>query len=95
MEFGKYRYNILPMGVSQATDVSQEIMEDTLRDIDETESYIGDIGIFSNSWDENLASLERVLQRLQDKNFAVNPLKCEFAVQETDWLGHWLTPLLA
>ncbi|KAG7340667.1 hypothetical protein IV203_024210 [Nitzschia inconspicua] len=56
--------------------------------------YIDDIiGTLSNSWEEHKVSVHKVLKILQDNNFTVNPLKCEWAVQETDWLGYWwLTP---
>ena len=90
--FGNYRYTRLPMGVKQSPDIAQAHLEQLLSDIPECDVYIDDVGIFSNDWQEHMKCLRKILQKLQDHGFTCNPLKCEFCVQETDWLGYWLTP---
>ena len=54
--------------------------------------FIDDISAFSDYWMSHILVLEKILTRLQENNFTVNPVKCKWALKETDWLGHWLMP---
>ena len=80
------------MGVLTVPNIAQEVMERVLRHLEKFEMYIDDLVAFSDSWDAQLLLLEKVLTILQDKGVAMNPLKCKWGIQETDVLGHWLTP---
>ena len=63
--FGNLKYLRLPMGIKQLPDITQEIMEDTLRGIDGVEVYIDNIDIFSNDWETHVATLHQVLHPRQ------------------------------
>ena len=89
--FGLYQYCRMPMGLKVAPDEAQAMMEKVLSGLD-VEVYIDDIAIFSNSYEEHIATIEKTLARLESAGMKVNPLKCEWAIQETDFLGYWLTP---
>ncbi len=77
------------MGLKCSPDIAQAAIENVLSDIEDAHIYIDDV---SNDWDHHVNLLATILWQLRENGFTIIPLKCEWAVKETDWLGYWLTP---
>jgi hypothetical protein len=86
--FGKYKYLRLPMGLKCSQDIAQAAMENVFSDIKDADVYIDDVGAFSRDWDHHINLLATILRQLRKNGFTINPLKCEWALKETDWLGY-------
>jgi hypothetical protein len=92
MPFGTYKYLRLPMGLKCSPDIAQAVMELVLSGIEDANVYINDVSTFSSDWNHHVNLLATILHQLCKNWFTINPLKCEWAIKETDWLDYWLTP---
>jgi len=54
--------------------------------------YIDDVIIFSDPYDEHVATLRNVLLRILDEKFWLKASKCQLFTKRLDILGHILTP---
>ena len=80
--YGKYCYRRMAMGLKPAPDIAQEYIEKTIGDLKEegVEVYIDDVGLFSNTFEQHMSLIKKVVARLQEAGFKINPLKCEWCV---------------
>ena len=76
------------MDLTNSPDRFQSAMHPLFQGMPEVEFFIDDIGLFTaNTFERHLSILSQVLLRLEESGFAVNPLKCVWAVQSTEYLG--------
>jgi hypothetical protein len=78
------------MGLKCSLDIAQAAMEYVLSDIEDANVNIDDSGAFSSDWDHQVTLLAPILSHLCKNGFTNNPLKCKWAIKETDRLGCWL-----
>ena len=53
--------------------------------------YLDDIIVFSSTWEDHLARLREVFERLRHAKLKLGPAKCTFAAKEVSYLGHRVT----
>ncbi|KAL7477556.1 hypothetical protein ACHAW6_003359 [Cyclotella cf. meneghiniana] len=67
-------------------------MESVLASINDADVYIDDVGDFLHTWVDHVKLLGNILCHLHENGFTINPLKCDWAMKETEWVDYWLTP---
>ena len=77
---GKYAYQRLPMGVSSSSDIFQMKMMQLMQGLEEfVRKYLNDLFIIGKgSFEDHLAQLEQVLERLKGANLKVNTKRSNF-----------------
>ena len=85
---GLYEMTVMPFGLVNSQATFQRMMDNTLRGLKHTESYIDDCIIYSRTFEEHLANLREVLERLRLANIHIKFRKCQLSYSEVEFLGH-------
>lgn len=88
---GMYRYKRLMFGVSCAPEKFQKIMEQILSSCPNTLNFQDDIIVWGTGKKDHDQSLKTTLDKLNQFDVLLNHNKCEYGVEETEFLGHKLS----
>ena len=88
-----YEFNQVPFGLCNAPATFSRLMDRVLAGLhwETCLFYLDDIIVFSSTWEEHLARLRQVFERLRHAKLKLGANKCTFAAKEVSYLGHWVT----
>ena len=85
-----YQFTVLPQGVTNGPPAFQRIVCQILGPTrwQYSLAYLDDVIIYSPTFEQHLAHLDDILNRLNVANFRLNVDKCHIAKTSIDYLGH-------
>ena len=88
-----YEFNQVPFGLCNAPATFSRLMDRVLSGLhwETCLFYLDDIIVFSSTWEEHLARLRQVFERLRHADLKLGAEKCAFAAKEVSYLGHRVT----
>ena len=89
--FGKYKFLMVPFGLTQAPAYFQLLMNKVLEGLSYGMTYLDDIIIFSKNEEDHLRHLEEVFRQLRQAGLKIKHSKCDFFKSEIHYLGHLIS----
>ena len=88
--YGLYEYTVMPFGLCNAPSTFQGMINDVFRDMLDVGviAYMDDILIYSETIEEHVAMVRKVMDRLRKAGLCVSIKKSTFHVREVEFLGY-------
>lgn len=85
-----FEYTVMPFGLTNAPATFQSYIHEALKGLIDLicVTYIDDILIFSNSYEQHVKDVRNVLERLRKASLYVKLSKCKFYTDEVNFLGY-------
>ena len=91
-EFGKFRYNIVPMVLCASSDIFQYKLDELLGDIEGVKTYTADILVIGKmSLSQHIDQLRVIFDRLCTTGLKFDAPKCIFWFKYIPYLGYIIT----
>ncbi|XP_064482824.1 uncharacterized protein LOC135395659 [Ornithodoros turicata] len=86
---GQYAWRVMPYGLRNSASTFQRVVNEVLLPHrDYACAYIDDVAIFSETWEDHIRHLGKVLNAVADAGLTINVTKCKFAQKQVHFLGH-------
>ena len=88
-----FEFNQVPFGLCNAPATFSRLMDRVLAGLhwETCLFYLYDIIVFSSTWEEHLAQLREMFERLRHAKLKLGAAKCTFAAKEVSYLGRRVT----
>ena len=85
---GQYEFTRMPFGMVNSGATLIRGLEKILEGMPGDGSYIDNIMIFSDSWEDHLRTLQELFGRLRKARITARPTKCLLGASRMEFLGH-------
>ena len=88
---GLFQYTVTPFGMVNSGATFCRMMRRVLDGMENVDSFVDDIWIFTRDWDTHLSTVREVFNRLRRAGLTVKPSKCLFGTDKVECLGHTIS----
>jgi hypothetical protein len=90
---GLFQFKVMPFGLVNAGASCVRLMRKLLNGMENVDSFVDDIFVYTHTWDEHVKVLRELVSKLHSANLSVRPTKCSIGYASLECLGHKVSGL--